>query len=82
MLVCRRCPRSLASFVLAAMLCGCTATITTFPNQLRDDSGRPILLDEVEMIVNDDDLTDDEKRDALRDLGLEDEELIDALLTL
>jgi hypothetical protein len=69
--------------VLLAGLAGCgSGATTTFPNQLLDADGQPIVLDDVETIVNDTDLTDDEKRQQLRELGIEDEELIDALLTL
>lgn len=67
--------------LLAVFLAACGSTATTFPNQLRDADGRPILLDDVQAIV-DDDLADDEKREQLHDLGIEDEELIDALLEL
>ncbi len=71
-------------FVALAGLCfaACRATVTTFPNQLRDPLGNAILLDDIEEIVADDDLTSDGKREQLRELGIEDEELIDALLTL
>jgi hypothetical protein len=70
------------AFVASAIsLAGCRATVTTFPHQLRDSAGNPILLDDVEAVVASD-ATDDEKRQQLRDLGIEDEELIDALLTL
>ncbi len=71
----------LVSMVFALPL-ACRSTVTTFPNQLRDASGNAILLDDVEAIVNDAELTEDEKREQLRELGIEDEELIDALLTL
>ena len=66
-----------------AGLAGCgSGAPTTFPNQLVTADGRAILLDEVKAIVNNNDLTDDEKRAQLRELGIEDEKLIDALLTL
>lgn len=62
---------------------GCGATITTdLPNRLYGADGQPITLEEIEAIVRDPDLGDDEKRAQLRDLGLEDEELITALLSL
>ena len=62
---------------------GCGSGVaTSFPNQLISADGRPIVLDEVETIVNDTALSEDEKREQLRELGIEDEELIDALLTL
>ena len=63
--------------------CGCgSGAATSFPNQLISADGRPILLDDIEAVVNNNDLSDDEKRSQLRELGVEDEELIDALLTL
>lgn len=66
---------------LLATIAGCGVPTTTFyPNALTDEQGNPILLEDVEEIVNDDELTESEKRDALRDLGIEDEKLIDALL--
>ena len=69
--------------VLLAGVAGCgSGAQTIFPNQLLDADGQPIVLDDVETIVNDSDLTDDEKRQQLRELGIEDEEVIDALLTL
>jgi predicted small lipoprotein YifL len=69
--------------VLLAGLAGCgSGAPTTFPHQLVAADGRPIVLDEVETIVNDTALSEDEKREQLRELGIEDEELIDALLTL
>jgi hypothetical protein len=62
---------------------GCGTTIATdLPNRLYGADGQPIVLEEIEAIVRDPDLGDDEKRAQLRDLGLEDEELITALLLL
>lgn len=75
--------RTIARAVLLAGLAGCgSGAPTTFTNQLLDTEGQSIVLDDIETIVNDTDLTDDEKRTQLRELGIEDEELIDALLTL
>lgn len=69
--------------VLLAGLAGCGSVApTTFPNQLVGADGQPIVLDDIETIVNDTALTEDEKRVQLRELGIEDEQLIDALLTL
>ena len=58
-----------------------TAT-TSFPNQLLNPAGQPILLDDITLITQDSSLTDEEKRAQLRILGIFDEKLIDALLTL
>ena len=69
--------------VIFAGITGCgSGAPTTFPNQLVDAEGVPILLDDIEATVNDSNLNEDEKRAQLRELGIEDEELIDALLTL
>ena len=69
-------------FSTAAPLgCGSVA-VTTFPNQIVAADGQPLALETIEEIVRDDDLEDEQKRSALRDLGLKDERLIDALLTL
>lgn len=59
--------------------CG-VPTTTSFPHALTNEDGETILLEDVEEIVEDNELSDDDKREALRDLGLEDEKLIDALL--
>jgi hypothetical protein len=67
--------------VPAIALCGCgSPPQTDFPNALTGPDGEVILFDDVSSIINDADLSDDEKRDALRALGLEDEKLIDALI--
>jgi hypothetical protein len=70
-------------FVTALLGCGCGAGVSAdFANRLIGADGELIAAEEVDAIVADPNLTDDEKRDALRDLGVEDEELINALLTL
>lgn len=53
-----------------------------FANQIIGADGRPIHLEQIEAIVDDSALTADQRRDALRNLGIHDEKLIDALLTL
>ncbi|NLX13416.1 MAG: hypothetical protein GXY44_07160 [Phycisphaerales bacterium] len=47
---------------------------------LRDADGQSIEITAVAEIASDPDLSQDEKRDALRDMGIEDELLIDLLL--
>ena len=75
--------RPLAIVFAAVAWGGCGNNVpTVFPHSLLGADGRAIVLDDLEAIVDDDDLTDDEKRSQLRELGLQDEELIDALLTL
>lgn len=67
--------------ILLALVCGCGATVqSNFPNALTDPEGQPILFDDVNTILSNTGLTDDEKKDALRDLGIEDEDLIQALV--
>lgn len=62
---------------------GCGTSITTgFANQVVDADGQPLVLDDLETIANDPNLSEEQKRQAMRDLGIEDEELIDALLDL
>jgi len=62
---------------------GCGTSIeTAFPNSVIGSDGQPLVLNDLEAIANDPDLSADEKRQAFRDLGLLDEELIDALLNL
>lgn len=57
---------------------------TDFPSAMRTADGQVILLDDVDSVVNDPNpnLDDDDRRQLLRDLGIEDEKLIDALLNL
>ena len=75
----------LVSLILAvaAAVPGCGFSLpTNFPNSVIGADGRPIVLDNVRKIVKDPDLSDDQKRQALRDLGLKDEKLINVLLGL
>ena len=75
--------RAIVGIVLLAELAGCgSGAATSFSNQIVGTAGQPIFLDDIEAIVNDATLSDDEKRAQIRELGIEDEELIDALLTL
>jgi len=69
----------------AALIGGCgvlSARNPDFKNAETGEDGQIYVLDDLEDIANDPDLTDDEKREAFRDLGIEDEDLITALLTL
>ncbi len=67
---------------LAALFaCGCgTAVTTEFPSRLVGAEGQEIILEDVTAIINEPDLTDDQRRSQLRELGIEDEALIEALL--
>ena len=74
---------ALGTVLLAAA--GCSVLNTSrnvFPFAFEGADGQAVALEDIDEIVNDPDLSDDEKRQALRDdLGIEDEDLIDALLT-
>jgi len=79
-----RCIRPLVVAGLLA-LTGCgvlAARRTTFPASETTSTGQTLTVEDIEAIVNDTLMTDDEKRQALRDLGIEDDVLIEALLTL
>ena len=61
--------------------CGALSTARTlFPAHVIDAAGSPLFLEDLRAIVDDADLLDDEKADALRKLGLENEEIIDAIV--
>jgi hypothetical protein len=74
----------LGSAALGAAGCGSSilfAGDSLYPNALRGDSGEEIHRATLESIVNDDDLTEAEKRQALEALGIEDEDIQEYLLT-
>jgi hypothetical protein len=66
-----------APFVIG---CGTVVTQPNFPACIRNAAGDCILLDDVEPILSDPSLTADQKREKLRELGIEDEQLINALI--
>lgn len=66
---------------LALGSCG-TSITADFANQIIGADGQPLVLDDLTLIANDASLSVEEKRQAFRDLGIEDEKLIDALLDL
>jgi hypothetical protein len=70
---------SLAAVVAVAItwFAGCAAP---YPNALRDGSGNEIRFSEISPILYSTDLTEDQKKEALRNLGITDEELINLLL--
>jgi hypothetical protein len=83
--------RSAVAFACSTAICigcavglsGCgTTAVTDFPRQLVGADGTQITLEQIEEIVNNADLDETAKREAIRALGIEDEKLIDALLTL
>jgi hypothetical protein len=71
--------------VFAALLAsaGC-GTLTyerrVFPDEIVTADGGGVSLDDVAEIVNDPALDEEGKREALRELGIEDEDVIDALI--
>ncbi len=72
---------TLMSATLFAGGCGLLAFRNPeFDNAETGEDGQTYVLDDLEAIADDPDLTDEEKRDALADLGVEDPDLIDALL--
>lgn len=68
------------SFVVVAG-CGLEAK-DLFANRLLGAQGQQFVVEDLEAIAHDATLTADEKRQQFRDLGIEDEKLIDALLGL
>ncbi len=76
-------PCVFAVLMAMTLLAGCgvlTLRPQDFSNAETGEGGQTYTLDEVEDITENSALTDEEKRDALRELGIEDEDLIDALL--
>ncbi len=72
---------SLICAALAATGCG-TGSVTDFPHRLVGADGQEFVLEDLEEIANHATLTSEQKRERFRDLGIEDEDLIDALLGL
>ncbi len=69
--------------LLAIVICGCGPAVTPdYPHLLVGAEGQLLVLEDLEAIANDPNLDDGQKRDRFRDLGIEDEQLIDALLGL
>ena len=79
---------TLARMIVAIALvvvsgCGVlAASKSEFANQAETGDGRKLFVEDIEEIVFDDLLDLDQQRQALRGLGIEDEDLIDALLSL
>ena len=67
--------RALLAAVLA--VAGC---VPLSDNVLTNDGGEPIRLAEIAAIVSDDSLNEDQKRQALEDLGVTNEDLLDVFL--
>lgn len=67
--------------LLAWSGCG-TAIMRNYSNRIIGADGQVITLSQIQRIVDDPNLDDDGRRRQMRDLGIEDEELIEALLAL
>lgn len=76
----RSCGCSVLVSLILTLAGGCGAQVTTFQARIRAADGSPIYVEDILAITEDTNLTTEEQRQALRDLGLEDEELITALL--
>jgi hypothetical protein len=77
--------RMAAMLLIAGTLLGCGSSIMnplSLPNRLYGKDGQVLYLDDLEDIANDPALTDEEKKQAFRELGIEDERLVEALLDL
>ena len=70
---------ALAAFAIG----GCGAvSVTDYPARLVGADGQEFFLDDIEEIAGHPSMTDDQKREQFRELGIRDEELIEALLSL
>lgn len=71
---------------VAAMLAGCGTEVienVNLPNRVIGNDGQVFFLEDLREVTDDPDLTPDEMRERFRDdFGIEDEDLIEALLTL
>ena len=75
----------LGACVALAALAGCgvlAARQTEFASQVETSEGRKLFVEDIEDIVHNELLTPEEQDYALRDLGIEDEDLLAALLSL
>jgi hypothetical protein len=76
--------RIAVNLILLATLAigGCGAMVTDYPNRLIGVDGQGFYLEDLEEIAGNENLTDDEKRERFRELGIQDDDLIEALLAL
>ena len=73
----------IAIALLLTALAGCgTGIAAEFPNRLVGADGQHFVLEDLRAIAEDPDLSDEQKRQAFRDLGIDEEKLIEALLAL
>ena len=71
----------LMGIVASSQTAGCGVLPWYFANAITDPNGNPVTLSQIFEIASDPDLSADEKRQALRDLGIDDEDVIDLLLS-
>lgn len=76
----RRSVKVMMTLIALVSLCLGGLCQPPYPYLLKDADGQPIEMTEITDITTDTELTDDEKREALRNLGIEDELLIDLLI--
>ncbi len=75
--------RASAAALLFCTGCGVlSAGNTEFSHHARGTEGQKLYVEDIDAIVNDAELDDAGKRQALRDLGILDEDLIGVLLTI
>ncbi|MFH0982231.1 MAG: hypothetical protein V2A79_11910 [Planctomycetota bacterium] len=70
-------------FALLFVSTGCevlTFHRTDFPEEFIGADGQDVLFDDIQAIVTDPNLDPDAKREALRNLGIEDEDLLDSFV--
>jgi hypothetical protein len=70
---------------LLVLLVGCgvlTLRPPDFPNAVTGENGQIYVLEDLRAIARDLDLTEQQKRDKYHEMGIEDEDLINALLSL
>ena len=68
------------ALALAVCIIGSGCGSPPYNDVLLDAEGDPIRAEAVLNIINDPDLTEEEQRQALRDLGITDDQVIDLLL--
>ncbi len=76
----RVCARMLTKAAGLALLAAGWSCQPSYPNAVRDENGQPVRRVEINDILNDTTLSDDQKRQALADLGITDPALIDLLI--
>ena len=77
----RRLNAVMAAAIMAMAGCGALpGAAGVCPDRLVDPDGNTLFLDDLQAITEDDSLSDQQKRDRFIELGVEDPDLIDALI--